>query len=318
MSQLPSDSDHDHDHADQHDHDHDHDQIRFDDHVVIVTGAGAGLGREHALLLASRGATVVVNDVSASRAQRTLDDIVAAGGTAKAVVSSVSDPGEAASLINDAYSVFGRLDAVLNNAGAGGPTGPIDTVDDAVLHQIVDSHLLGSFYTARAAWPIMRGNGGGRIVFTTSGSAMGAAGMPVYSMAKAGLWGLTRTLAIEGAPDNIIVNAILPMGYTRGASLNPNEDTRQWMETNLPPSLSSPAAVLLCHPLAPCTGELISSAGGRVARIATVGVPGFDDGAHLTIERLRDHWNDVMSMDGSQVLRMSRDELAFFQGAAKF
>ncbi|HEY4333300.1 MAG TPA: SDR family oxidoreductase [Ilumatobacteraceae bacterium] len=289
--------------------------LRFDGQVIIVTGAGRGIGREHALLLGSRGATVIVNDVAENHIDRTVADICAAGGTAHPHLASISDPVAAAALVTETNERHGRLDAVLNNAGAGGPTGEIDTVDDEVLHKIVSSHLLGSFYTSRAAWPIMSAAGGGRIVFTSSGSSMGAAGMPVYSMAKAGLWGLTRSLAIEGARHNIVVNAILPMGYTRAAALNPNEDTRQWMEHNFPPALCAPAAALLCHPLAPCTGELLSSGGGRVARIATVGVPGFDAGAELTIEALLDAWSDVMEMTGSRPFTMGRDEMPFYRGA---
>ena len=292
--------------------------IRFDGHVVVVTGGGFGLGREHALLLGRRGATVIVNDISAKGAAQTARDIVAGGGRSTASAASVSDPSAAAALIDETYAEFGRLDAVLNNAGAGGPTGPIDTVTDEVLHTIVDSHMLGSFYAARAAWPIMVTNGGGRIVFTSSGSAMGAAGSAVYAMAKAGLWGLTRSLAMEGVEHNIIVNAILPMGYTKAAALNPNEDTRQWMQDRFPPELSSPAAVFLCHPDAPCTGELISSGGGRVARIATMGVPGYIAADDLTIETLRDHWDDVVAMAGGRVQMRSRDELSFFPEAPQF
>ncbi|CAB4891453.1 unannotated protein [freshwater metagenome] len=293
-----------------------HDPVRFDDQVIIVTGAARGIGREHALLLGSRGATVVVNDVSQTHADRTVNDIVSAGGSAVSHVASVADPAEAAALVDNTFARFGRLDALLNNAGNGGPTGPIDTVDDDVLHTIVDSHLLGSFYTARAAWPIMVAAGGGRIVFTTSGSSMGAAGMPVYSMAKAGLWGLMRSLAVEGEAHNIRVNAVLPMGYTRAASLNPNEDTRRWMEHNFPPHLCSPAAALLCHPDAPCTGELISTGGGRVARVGTIGVPGLDAGTDLTLEVVRDHWGDVMDLQGHKLLMMGRDELTFYRGYA--
>lgn len=293
-------------------------EVRFDGQVVIVTGAGRGLGREHALLLGSRGAIVIVNDVSDRHAERTADDVITAGGLALSHVGSVADPEQAAALVHVAIDRYGKLDALLNNAGNGGPTGPIDTVDDDTLHMIVDSHLLGSFHTARAAWPIMAAAGGGRIVFTSSGSSMGAAGMPVYSMAKAGLWGLTRALAVEGAPLGIVVNAILPMGYTRAASLNPNEDTRAWMEEHFPPALASPAAALLCHPDAPCTGEIISTGGGRVAKIATIGVPGFDAGRELTLEGLRAGWSDVVSIDGFRVLQMGRDELTFYQGPATF
>jgi len=293
-------------------------EVRFDGQVVIVTGGGFGLGREHALLLGARGATVIVNDISETGAGRTAGDINTAGGRAVARVASIAEPGPAANLIADVFAEFGRLDALLNNAGVGGPTGPIDLVDDATLHKIVDSHLLGSFYTARAAWPIMAAAGGGRIVFTSSGSAMGAAGSAVYSMAKAGLWGLTRSLAMDGAAHGIVVNAVLPMGYTRAASLNPHEDTRRWMEDHFPPELTSPAAVLLCHPDAPCTGELISIGGGRVARIATVGVPGYEGGAELTIEDVRDHWTDVVAMEGWQALMKSREELNFYRGAPAF
>ena len=293
-------------------------EVRFDGQVVVVTGGGFGLGREHALLLGRRGATVVVNDISETGARRTCDDITAAGGSAVARVASIAEPGPAHELIADVSAEFGRLDALLNNAGVGGPTGPIDTVDDATLHRIVDSHLLGSFYAARAAWPIMAANGGGRIVFTSSGSAMGAAGSAVYSMAKAGLWGLTRSLAMDGAAHGIVVNAVLPMGYTRAASLNPHEDTRRWMEDHFPPELTSPAAVFLCHPDVPCTGELISTGGGRVARVATVGVPGFDAGAALTIEAVRDNWNDIVAMDGWRAQMKSRDELSFYSGAPGF
>ncbi|MCU1367221.1 MAG: hypothetical protein JWL72_2657 [Ilumatobacteraceae bacterium] len=292
--------------------------VRFDGQVVVVTGAGRGIGREHALLLGARGATVVVNDIVAKHAERTAEDIVAAGGTASAVCRSISDPVDAAAVVTGAHDRYGRVDAVLNNAGNGGPTGPIDGIDDETLHKIVDSHLLGSFYTARAAWPIMLAQGGGRIVFTSSGSAMGAAGSAAYSMAKAGLWGLTRTLAIDGAEHSIVVNAISPMGYTYGASLNPNEDTRRWMEATMPPELCSPAAVLLCHPDAPCTGEIISSAGGRVALIATVGVPGVDLGPTISIEALRDRWHEVVALEGGRPLTMSRDELAFFSGDRAF
>jgi NAD(P)-dependent dehydrogenase (short-subunit alcohol dehydrogenase family) len=291
-------------------------QVRFDERVAIVTGAGGGLGREHALLLADRGATVVVNDVSERRAQRTVEEITARGGTAVAHVADVSDAAAVGELVTTTVGRFGRLHVLLNNAGAGGPTGPIDCVTDDQLHGIVASHLLGSFLLARAAWPHFEEHGYGRILFTSSGSSIGVAAMPAYSMAKAGLWGLTRSLAIDGAPHGITANALLPMGYTRAAALNPHEDTRAFMEEHFPASLCAPAAVWLVHDDVPCSGELISTGAGRVARVATVGVPGLQAGADLSLEILRDHWDEVCAMDGARVLLSGREELGLITGPA--
>jgi NAD(P)-dependent dehydrogenase (short-subunit alcohol dehydrogenase family) len=291
-------------------------QVRFDERVAIVTGAGGGLGREHALLLADRGATVVVNDVSEHRAQRTVEEITTRGGTATVHLADVSDADAVGELVATTVERFGRLHILLNNAGAGGPTGPIDRVTDAQLQGIVASHMLGSFLLARAAWPYFVEHGYGRILFTSSGSSIGVAAMPAYSMAKAGLWGLTRSLALDGGPHGITANALLPMGYSRAAALNPHEDTRAFMEEHFPASLCAPAAAWLVHDDVPCSGELISTGAGRVARIATVGVPGLQAGADLSLEVLRDHWDEVCAMDGSQVLRSGRDELGLITGPA--
>lgn len=290
--------------------------VRFDGRVAIVTGAGRGLGREHALLLAARGAQVVVNDVSAQHAEATAAEIVAAGGQAVPDTHSVADPNDARAIVRTAISSFGALHIVLNNAGRGGPTGTIEQTTDEQVHTIVSTHLIGSFNVTRAAWPILREQRFGRVLLTASGSALGAAGMPAYSMAKAGLYGLTRALAVEGAPHGITANALLPIGYTRSAALNPHEDTRRWMEEHFPPHLCSPAACWLVHDDVGCSGELITAGAGRVARVATVGVPGLDRGKDLTLEDVRDHWADVVSMEGSRVVMTGRDELAFYTGDA--
>ncbi len=290
--------------------------VRFDGRVAIVTGAGRGLGREHALLLAARGAQVVVNDVSAQHAEATAAEIVAAGGQAVPDTHSVADPNDAQAIVRTAISSFGALHIVLNNAGRGGPTGTIEQTTDEQVHTIVSTHLIGSFNVTRAAWPILREQRFGRVLLTASGSALGAAGMPAYSMAKAGLYGLTRALAVEGAPHGITANALLPIGYTRSAALNPHEDTRRWMEEHFPPHLCSPAACWLVHDDVGCSGELITAGAGRVARVATVGVPGLDRGKDLTLEDVRDHCADVVSMEGSRVVMTGRDELAFYTGDA--
>lgn len=290
--------------------------IRFDDRVAIVTGAGRGLGREHALFLASRGAAVVVNDVAARHADETAADIVAAGGHAVADHHSVVDA--AAGIVRTALDTFGGLHVVLNNAGRGGPTGTfVDTTDEQV-RAIVDSHLVGTWNVCRAAWPHLVAQGFGRILVTSSSAAIGSVGMPAYSMAKAGLIGLVRSLANEGRSVGVTVNCLMPIGYTRSGALNPHEDTRRWMEANFPPSLCAHAAAFLVHDGVPCTGELLTTGAGRTARVATVGSPGWSGGPTATIEELADNWPAVVDLDGQRVLMTSRDDLVFYEGDAAF
>ena len=289
-------------------------EMRFDDRVAIVTGAGRGLGRDHALLLAQRGAKVVVNDVAADHAQQTAADIIEAGGHAVADIHSVVDGSE--KIVETALESFGRLDIVVNNAGRGGPTGTLEQTTDAQVATIISTHLVGTYSMCRAAWPHLRSQQYGRLLITSSAAAVGSLGMPAYSMAKAGLIGLGRSLALEGAPDNITVNILMPIGYTRSAALNPHEDTRRWMEENFPPHLCAPTAAFLVHEDVPCSGEILTTGAGRAALIATVGVPGWSGGQDLTMEGLRDHWSEVVNTKGFKPLRYSREELDFYTGPA--
>ena len=151
---------------------------------------------------------------------------------------------------------------------------------------------------------------------TSSSAAIGSLGMPAYSMAKAGLIGLARSLALEGAPDNILVNVLMPIGYTRSAALNPNEDTRTWMEDNFGPQMCSPAAAWLVHDDVPCTGQIFTTGAGRTALISTMGIPGWSGGPDATIEGLRDHWSEVVDPTGSVPMTYSRDDLRFYTGPA--
>ena len=290
--------------------------IQFNDRVAIVTGAGRGLGREHALFLAARGAKVVVNDSSSEHATATANDIVQRGGIAIPDTHSVAEPDAASAIIKTALDEFGALHIVLNNAGRGGPTGTIEQTTDQQVATIISTHLVGSYNVSRAAWAHFRQQRFGRILMTSSSAAIGSLGMPAYSMAKAGLIGLARSLALEGAADNILVNVLMPIGYTRSAALNPNEDTRKWMEDNFSPQMCSPAAAWLVHDDVPCSGQIFTTGAGRTALIATTGVPGWSGGPDATIEGLRDHWSEVVDSNGAIPMTYSRDDLKFYTGPA--
>lgn len=292
--------------------------LRFDGRIAIVTGAGRGLGREHALLLAARGASVVVNDSSEKFALQTVKDIRGSGGTAMPAVHDVSDPDECEAMVAHTLREFGGLHIVLNNAGRGGPTGLVEDTTHEQMRMIMSTHAEGTFNVCKAAWNHLKREKFGRILVTSSGSGLGVMYSIAYSMAKAALFGLTRSLALEGADYGIKVNALLPIGYTRSAALNPNEDTRRWMEQNFPPAVVAPAAVFLVHDDVPCTGELINSGAGRVARTATIGAPGYYKGLSLTPEDVRDNFATSLSMDGAKELMQSRDDLQFYSGDAAF
>jgi NAD(P)-dependent dehydrogenase (short-subunit alcohol dehydrogenase family) len=199
-------------------------ELRFDGKVAIVTGAGAGLGRSHALLLASRGATVVVNDTGGPVAGGGLDtgpaDAVAAkiravGGRAIADSHSVATADGGAALVRTALDAYGRVDVLVNNAGIL-RNAPFEEMSEQNLEAVLDVHLRGAFFVTQSAWRAMRDQGGGRIVNTTSSAGLlGNAGFSNYAAAKGGVYGLTRVLGIEGAKYGIKVNAIAPTAATR-------------------------------------------------------------------------------------------------------
>lgn len=286
--------------------------LRFDGEVVVVTGAGAGLGRAHALALAGRGARVVVNDVSAKRAGQVVAEIETAGGVAIADEHRIGSSVDALGLVAHALDVFGRVDMVLNNAGMGSTIGEFTSIDDDSLETVVTTHLLGTFRVARAAWPHLAG--GGRILNTASMAFVGADSMAAYSMAKGGIVSLTRSLAIEGATRGTRVNAIVPIGYTWGASLTPDPEVRAWMQSAFPCELATPGALWLLHRDCSVNGEVVVSAGGRVALVSTSSVPGLQLGADATPEAVRDRWSEVMATGGSVALHHTRQDMAHFTG----
>jgi NAD(P)-dependent dehydrogenase (short-subunit alcohol dehydrogenase family) len=294
-------------------------ELRFDGRVAIVTGAGRGLGREHALRLAARGAKVLVNDLGgasdmtgadAGPATEVVAEIEAAGGTAAANFDSVATSDGGRAIVTDAQARWGRVDIVINNAGGGIGACTIDQLPEADLRRMVDTHLLGAFFVLGAAWPHMVEQGYGRILNTSSAASFGLSGLYAYSAVKAGLLGLTRSLAIDGAAHNVKVNALMPLGYTRLAANVPVPEVRQWMERTFDPAKVSVVALALVHEDVPFTGETISAAGGRAARVFLGGVPGYQHPA-LTPELVLDHAEELLDPTESIVVVQGSDEMQF-------
>ena len=265
--------------------------MTFDGEVAIVTGAGRGLGRCHALELARRGARVVVNDLggtvdgsgaSTSAAQAVVDEITAAGGTAIAETSSVATEDGGAAIVAAAMDAFGRVDILVNNAGilrdAAFKNMTADQVD-----AVIAVHLLGAFNVTRAVWPVMRERNYGRIVHTTSGTGLfGNFGQANYGAAKMGLVGMMHVLAIEGARNNIAVNAIAPIARTRMT-----EDIMGEAGKAMDPELVTPVVVYLAHRDCDRTAHVYSVGGGKVSRVFIGVTSGIEDPA-LTAESVAD------------------------------
>ena len=244
--------------------------LRFDERVVVVTGAGRGLGRSYALLLASRGARIVVNDTGVSMAGDAsndrpaavvVDEIRALGGEAFACTESVASPAGGAAIISAAMEHFGRIDALIHNAGIV-RRGTLDELSYEDFEAVLEVHLRGGFHVLRPALRHMKKAGYGRIVMTGSISGLyGNTGVGNYSVAKNGLIGLSNVAAIEGAEYGVKSNVILPAAVTR---MSEGVDTSAFPPMD--PDLVAPAVAWLCHESCSVTGEMLISAAGRVAR----------------------------------------------------
>src|SRR4051812_1256161 len=267
--------------------------VRFDDRVAIVTGAGAGLGRQHALLLASRGAKVVVNDPGGSvdgtggahtAADQVVAQIKAAGGQAVASYASVAQQDSAQSIIDTAVDTWGRLDILVCNAGIlrDKAFNNMDMADYEFVNQV---HHFGTAYCIKAAWPIMRKQSYGRVVVTTSGSGtVGNFGQANYGAAKMAVNGLINVLRLEGAKYNILCNAISPSAHTRMTEGLLPPQLVEYMR----PEFVSPAVAWLCSEECDASGEIIAATAGNYARVQYFQSEGvqFDPDQPVTIEML--------------------------------
>ncbi|MCP2340052.1 SDR family oxidoreductase [Actinomadura rupiterrae] len=270
-------------------------ELRYDGRVAIVTGAGHGLGRQHALELAARGAKVVVNDLggdrsgvgaSAGPAQEVVDEITKNGGEAVANPDNVATPEGAEAIVQTAVDAFGKVDIVVNNAGIlRDKSFKNMTVEE--FDAVIAVHLRGSFLVTKAAWPHLRENGYGRIVNTSSPAGLfGNFGQANYATAKMGLVGFTKTLAHEGAKYDIKANAIAPVAWTRMTEdLLPAD-----FKDHLGVDKVTPLVAYLVHESNPDSGEVYTVGGGRIAKMLVAEGPGWGTKDALSVEAVRDNW----------------------------
>lgn len=279
-------------------------ELRFDNRVVVVTGAGNGLGRSHALQFAARGARVVVNDLGGSAAgeggdsaaaDRVVDEIVAAGGEAVASHDSVMDGDR---IVQCALDNFGQVDVLINNAGI---------LRDKSFHKMTEEdwdlvynvHVKGAFRITHAAWPHLREQQYGRVVFTASAAGIyGNFGQANYAMAKLGLHGLAQTLALEGARRNILVNTIAPIARSRlTATIMPPEVLEQ-----LQPDHVSPLVLKLCHETHRDSGGLYEAGAGWIGalRWERSRGHGFAASKAPTPEAIVAEWGRITNFDNAE------------------
>jgi NAD(P)-dependent dehydrogenase (short-subunit alcohol dehydrogenase family) len=253
-------------------------ELRFDGRVAVITGGGRGLGRAYALLLAARGAKIVVNDVGASMtgdgadagpAQAVVEEIEAAGGEAVACADSVATPEGGRAIVQTAIARFGRIDILVHSAG-NVRRAPLKEMSYEDFELVLGVHLRGAFHVVREAFPLMCAQGYGRIVLTSSINGLyGKANNANYSIAKAAMLGLSQTAAIEGAADGVKSNVIVPAAVTR---MSEGVDTSQFPP--MEPDMVAPTVAWLAHESCSVSGETYAAMGGRVARAYLAESPG--------------------------------------------
>ncbi|MCB9588293.1 MAG: SDR family NAD(P)-dependent oxidoreductase [Polyangiaceae bacterium] len=293
--------------------------IDFKGKVAIVTGAGNGLGKSHALSLAKLGAKVVVNDLggsvdgsggSSDAANAVVEQIRAEGGEAVANGASVSDRVGAESIVKTAVDAYGTVDIVINNAGIlRDRTFAKVTLDDFEL--VVNVHLLGGMYVTKAAWPILLEKQYGRVVLTTSSSGLyGNFGQSNYGAAKLGLVGLMNTLKLEGERKNVKVNCIAPIAATR---MTENLGIPEEIFNRLKPELVTPAVLFLCSEGAP-NGVTIEAGAGHYAKVEVIESAGVNLGDSVSVDDVAGAWDKISDMSGAKAYKMGGEVTAKLVG----
>ncbi len=286
--------------------------LSFDGKVAIVTGAGGGLGRSHALELARRGAFVVVNDLGGSvdgkggddsPAQKVVDEIEAAGGEAVPNYESVATVEGGKAVVQTALDTWDRVDILINNAGILRDASFAKMTPEQ-LEPVLDVHLKGAFYVTQPAFVQMKEQGYGRIVNTSSGAGIfGNFGQANYGAAKMGLVGLANVLAIEGAKYDIKANVIAPVAATRMT-----EDILGPLFDKLGPEYITPVALYLAHEDCEVTGEIYTCGGGRVARVFVGATQGIMD-AELSVETMAERLTEIRDEAGYEVPANLNEEM---------
>lgn len=276
-------------------------KLQFDGEVAVVTGAGRGMGRSHALELSRRGAKVVVNDIQGAR--EVADEIRAEGGEAVVDTHSVATEEGGREIINVAVDTWGRLDAVVTNATIYLPK-PFHEMTLADFDAVIDVKLRAAFFVFHPAYVFMKDHGGGRLVGVTSGAGLqGLATQANYAAANAGLIGMFRTIALEGEEFGIKANLLNP-GALIGGQTSPfmyeipgvnGDDIRD----NFLPDRVSPMVAVLAHRTCPCTGQILGAWGGRFARSTITTARGWISNVPPTAEDVADHWDEIVDQDGA-------------------
>ncbi len=276
--------------------------IRFDQQVAIVTGAGGGLGRSHALALAARGATLVVNDLGGSvnglggdqaAAQQVVDEITSAGGKALANFDNIATPEGAQSMVDAAMKAFGRVDVLVNNAGILRDKSLVK-MEPADFEAVIRVHLLGSALCSRAVWPVFQDRQYGRIVMTTSAAGLyGNFGQSNYAAAKMGLVGLMNTLKDEGARHGILVNTIAPVALTR---MTEGLGLTQWMSQASPDKVSA-AVLYMASPACQHSGQIVAAGAGYYAGVQVMEARGVRaPEGQASPEFVAEQWSKILDM----------------------